>query len=245
MKVCDFVAVDIETTGVAVTRDKIIEIGAVKVVDGKVVEKFSELIDPGVLIPPLITNLTGITQKDVDGKRNINDVMVDFVEFIEDYPLLGHNITFDYSFLKQNAANASLIIDNLVIDTVKISRKRYPFLESRRLNHLSKYLGVELENHHRAFDDAKAAGMIYLKMADEQNGLCDYQSASSDEKAFAPYVYAYKPKKQSPITNAQKKYLIDLCNMHELEMDFDVESLSKSEASRKIDKILSQYGRKW
>ena len=76
MEVCDFVAVDIETTGVAVTRDKIIEIGAVKIVDGKVVEEFSELIDPGVLIPPLITNLTGITQKDVDGKRNINDVIV-------------------------------------------------------------------------------------------------------------------------------------------------------------------------
>ena len=124
MEVCDFVAVDIETTGVAVTRDKIIEIGAVKIVDGKVVEEFSELIDPGVLIPPLITNLTGITQNDVDGKRNINDVIVDFVDFIEDYPLLGHNITFDYSFLKQNAANASINIDNLVIDTVKISRKR-------------------------------------------------------------------------------------------------------------------------
>lgn len=245
MKVCDFVAVDIETTGVAVTRDKIIEIGAVKVIDGKVVERFSELIDPGVLIPPLITDLTGITQEDVAGKRHIDEVIEDFVAFAEDYPLLGHNISFDYSFLKQNAANASIDINNKVIDTVKISRKRYPHLESRRLNHLSEYLGVTLEKHHRAFDDAMAAGMIYLKMADEQNGLCDYMSASNDEKIFEPYVCGFKIKKQSPITNAQKKYLIDLYNMHGLTMDFDVEELSKSEASRKIDKILSQYGRKW
>ena len=70
-------------------------------------------------------------------------------------------------------------------------------------------------------------------------------SASNDEKIFEPYVCGFKIKKQSPITNAQKKYLIDLYNMHGLTMDFDVEELSKSEASRKIDKILSQYGRKW
>ena len=104
----DYVCVDIETTGIRPKWDRIIEIGAVKVRDGKVVDTFSELICPGVPIPSRITQLTGITNEMVTGKSKIEEVLPRFVEFAENDLLLGHNIRFDYSFLKQNAINLNL-----------------------------------------------------------------------------------------------------------------------------------------
>ena len=100
----DYVCVDIETTGIRPKWDRIIEIGAVKVRDGKVVDTFSELICTGVPIPSRITQLTGITNEMVTGKSKIEEVLPRFVEFAENDLLLGHNIRFDYSFLKQNAS---------------------------------------------------------------------------------------------------------------------------------------------
>ena len=239
-----FVAVDIETTGIAVTRDRIIEIGAVKYIDGKVEEKFNELIDPGCIIPPFIENLTGISNSDVKGKRNIDSVISDFAAFAEGYVLLGHNINFDYSFLKQYAANKKVSFEHSVIDTVKLARKKYPNLPSRKLNDMCDYLGIRLENHHRAYDDALAAANIYLKMLEEEEGICNYSGRLIGKDEFKPKEVFIKPKKMSKITPAQKSYLTALIIKHGINADYEVDSLSKSEASRKIDKILSEYGRK-
>ena len=238
-----FVAVDIETTGISVTKSKIIEIGAVKYVDGMEVDRFSELINPGLSIPPFITELTGISNLDVVGKRRIGEVIRDFCEWTEDYPLLGHNISFDYSFLKQAAINEKIDFNRKVCDTVKLARKKYSFLESRKLNDMCDFMGIELKNHHRAFDDAKAAGDIYLKMLEEEEGKVNFNGKSLKEEEYEPYSFFYKPKKMSKITDAQKKYLTDLNRKHGIVPDYVVEELTKNEASRKIDYILSEYGR--
>lgn len=231
----DYTCVDIETTGCQSKWSKIIEIGAVKVRDGKVIDTFSELINPGVFVPPYITELTGITNDMVVDKKGIDEILPAFIEFAGDDILLGHNIRFDYSFLKQNAINLNLEFEKKALDTLKIARKVHKELESRSLEFLCEYYGIKDEQHHRAFNDAEITSKLYLilleKFADEEPGV------------FEPQALAMKVKKTQPITPRQIKYLKDLYKYHNMEMDFDVEMLSKNEASRKIDKILSEKGR--
>ena len=231
----DYVCVDIETSGVRVKWDKIIEIGAVKVRDGKAVDTFSELINPGLKLSPYITELTGITDEMLKDKPFIEEVLPRFIEFTGDDVIMGHNIMFDYSFLKQNAINQKLKFDKMGIDTLKIARKTLKGLESRGLEYLCNYYGIADENHHRAFNDASVTSKLYLILL-EQFGT-DWQ------EVFKPYEFSYKVKKMQPITDRQKKYLKDLMNYHNIMIDFDLDSLSKNEASRKIDKILSEKGR--
>lgn len=231
----DYVCVDIETTGIRPKWDKIIEIGAVKVRDGKVVDIFSELIYPGIHVPPRITQLTGITDEMVAGKSKIEEVLPRFVEFAENDLLLGHNLRFDYSFLKQNAINMNLEFTKQGLDTLKIARKVLPQLESRALDYLCDYYNIKDENHHRAFNDASVTSQLYLILME--------QFGDENHSVFDPFELAYKVKKMQGITDKQKKYLTDLMRYHNISVDFDIDTLSKNEASRKIDKILSEKGR--
>lgn len=231
----DYVCVDIETTGIRPKWDKIIEIGAVKVRDGKEVDTFSELIYPGIHIPSRITQLTGITDEMLRGKPRIEEVLPRFIEFAGDDYLLGHNVRFDFSFLKQNAMNLNLKFDKWGMDTLKISRKVLPQLESRALDYLCTYYNIKDENHHRAFNDASVTSQLYLILIE--------QFGQEYSKNFEPYEFSYQVKKLQPITERQKKYLMDLIRYHHLTVDFDINTLSKNEASRKIDKILSQNGK--
>ncbi|MFQ9515969.1 MAG: PolC-type DNA polymerase III [Eubacterium sp.] len=231
----DYVSVDIETTGIRAKWDKIIEIGALKVRDGKVVDTFSELIDPGVQISSFITGLTGITEEMLSGKPTIEQVLPKFVEFAKGDYLLGHNIMFDYGFLKQNAINLNIQFDKSGMDTLKIARKTLKGLESRGLEYLCSYYGIKDDNHHRAFNDARVTSQLYMilmeQFGEEMPGL------------FEPYQFTYAVKKLQPITERQKKYLGDLMKYHNILPDFDINMLSKNEASKKIDKILAEKGR--
>lgn len=231
----DYISVDIETTGVNAKWDKIIEIGAVKVRDGKVVDTFSKLINPGVKVSPFITGLTGIRNDMLQGKPGIEEVLPQFVEFTGKDYLLGHNIMFDYGFLKQNAMNLNLTFDKWGLDTLKIARKTLKGLESRGLEYLCNYYGIKDDNHHRAFNDANVTSQLYLILMEtfgkELPGL------------FEPKELIYSVKKLQPITERQKKYLTDLMKWHHIVPDFDINTLTKNEASKKIDKILSEKGR--
>lgn len=231
----DYVSVDIETSGTRAKWDKIIEIGAVKVRDGKVVDTFSELIYPGVKISPFITGLTGITNDMLAGKPEIETVLPKFVAFAEEDYLLGHNVMFDYSFLKQNAMNLNIPFEKRGMDTLKIARKTLKGLESRGLEYLCTYYGIRDDNHHRAFNDARATSELYMILMD--------QFGNEMPKLFEPYQFTYSVKKMQPITDRQKKYLWDLMAYHQITPDFDINALSKNEASRKIDKILTEKGR--
>lgn len=231
----DYISVDIETTGVNAKWDRIIEIGAVKVRDGKVTETFSELINSGVRVSSFITELTGINNDMLSDKPTIEEVLPRFIQFAGDDFLLGHNIMFDYGFLKQNAINLNLSFDKWGIDTLKIARKTLKGLESRGLEYLCNYYGIKDENHHRAFNDANVTSQLYMilmeKFGGELPGL------------FEARELVYRVKKLQPITERQKKYLTDLMKWHHIEPDFDISMLTKNEASKKIDKILSENGR--
>lgn len=122
----NYVAVDLETTGLSAKKDHIIEIGAIQVKNGQIVGKWNKLIDPRVEIPERIEGITGITQKMLKGQSYIEEVIGEFYEFCEDLPLLGHNILFDYRFLKKEMENAGLGFEREGIDTLKIARKCMP-----------------------------------------------------------------------------------------------------------------------
>lgn len=230
-----YVCVDIETTGVSPQWHRIIEIGALKVKDGEVVDTFSELIDPRDRLPKAITELTGITKEMLIGKPGIDEVLPKFIEFVGDEVLLGHNVRFDYSFLKQNATKLGLEFQKTGMDTLRIARAKCASLESRSLDFLCKHFNIVDENHHRAFNDAKVTHELYMMF---------YEMFRDEEPdLFKPFDFKYKPKKSSPITAKQKKFLEDLISYHNLTVDYEIDELTKSEASRKIDKILSEKGR--
>ena len=231
----DFVAVDIETTGLSPVKDKIIEIGAVKVKNGEIVETFSRLINPQIELTQRIVSLTGITDGMLEGKDKIETVIRQFLEFAEELPLLGHNILFDYSFLKTAATKEKFSFERKGIDTLFISRVLHDELESKSLGSMCDYYGIVNENHHRAFDDAQASMELYFRLA--QN-----EKAASAVLAAKPLIY--KPKKIEPVTQKQKNYLLDLLKYHKIDIRQSMDTMTKSEASRLIDSILFQYGRK-
>lgn len=229
-----YVAIDLETTGLNPAEDRIIEIGAVKVIDGEIKDKVSTFINPMKTIEPRVTELTGITQSMVSTAPCIDDVLGEIIEFTEGYVLLGHNILFDYSFLNRAAVNAGRTFERDGIDTLKIARRLLPDIESRGLEYLCGYFSIDPGNSHRALDDALSAMKLYGKL---------YELNGDDEGFWHAVKLEYKIKKQSPITPRQIQYLAALVEKHKIVLGVEIESLTKNEASRHIDKILSTYGR--
>ncbi len=159
-----FIVFDIETTGLSSMNDGITEIGAVKIKDGEIVDKYSQLINPGKPISEFITKLTGIDDSMVRDKPSIDEVIGDFVEFIGGDVLVAHNAGFDVGFIRENMKRNNMELDNPVLDTLELSRSVFPDLKSHKLNLVAKHLGVKLDNHHRALDDAEATADIFLKI---------------------------------------------------------------------------------
>ena len=233
--ILNYTAIDLETTGMHSKNDRIIEIGAVKVRNGEEKEIFSQLVNPGRELTKEIVNLTGITDDMLKGKRRIESVLPEFIDFCGDDILLGHNVMFDYGFIKQNAANINIKWERSGIDSLKIARKFLSSLESRKLDYLCSYYNIEDSNHHRALNGAIAASRLYRIMSDEfENEAPEY---------FTERKLNFSVKKQSPITKRQAEYLTDLLRYHNLILKGDIKSLTKSEASRLIDRILSEKGR--
>lgn len=230
-----YVALDLETTGLHPKKDRILEIGAIRVIDGKVSDEFSVFVNPKMVIPERITEITGITQDMVAKGASNEEAVRGLLAFCEGMPILGHNILFDYSFVKHSAINLDLNFEKQGIDTLRIARKVLPELESRSLQYLRRYYGIEQEREHRALEDAKTAHLLYERMRDVFEG--------EQPEIFRAVPLVYKVKKQGAITNAQKGYLHELVKYHRIELDAEIESLTKNEASRVIDGILSSYGR--
>ena len=228
-------SVDLETTGLAPKLDKIIEIGAVRVRDGQIVGSFSEFVNPGRVLPEHITELTGISQKQVDTAETIEKVLPAFLEFAGDVPLVGHRISFDYAFLKRAAVNLRLDFERSGVDTLKLSRQFLEELPSRKLSALCEHFSIPIQAH-RALEDARAAHILYEKLL-ELFGM-----EPDNAKAFEPVPMICKVKRESPATKAQKERLTKLLLLHQLTPDYDVEMLTKNEASRQIDRILAAYG---
>lgn len=158
-----FVVFDIETTGFSNTNDKITEIGAVKIQNFKIVDRFSQLINPEKDISYKIQELTGITNDLVKDKPTIEEVLPKFIEFIGDSVVVAHNADFDTGFISQKCREQNIEYKNKSVDTLKLARVMLPNLKRHRLNIVAKELGVPLLNHHRAVDDAEATAHIFNK----------------------------------------------------------------------------------
>ncbi len=158
-----FVVFDIETTGFSPITDRIIEIGAVKVVDGEIADKFSAFVNPDVPIPFKIENLTGINDSMVINEPKIDVILPQFLKFVGDAVLVAHNASFDMSFIMENCDRQGIAHDFTYADTLGMARILLPEQSKHTLDAVSKTLGISLENHHRAVDDAQATAEIFVK----------------------------------------------------------------------------------
>ena len=170
-----YVVFDLETTGFSPIKDKIIEIGAVKVEHGEITDKFSTFVNPKVPIPFQITQLTSITDQMVIGAPDIETVLPQFLEFIGDAALVAHNASFDVSFIEQNCRYQDIQPDFTSVDTVAMARILLPTLSKYKLNVVANALHISLENHHRAVDDAGATAEIFVKFIEmlKDRGIYD------------------------------------------------------------------------
>ncbi|MED9933127.1 MAG: 3'-5' exonuclease [Catenibacillus sp.] len=231
----DYVAFDLETTGLNCERDEIIEIGALKVKDGKVTERFARLIQPKLSVPPEITAITGITNEMLESAPPVEKVIPEFVLFCRDEILLGHNVMFDYKFTKVYAKRYGLPFEKKGLDTLKIARKVLPELESRSLGALCEHYEIVNQAAHRAYHDALATAKIYHMLA--------HFYEEKYPALFEPESLVYHQKKVSPATAKQKAYLNELLKYHKIEFNQDMDTMTKSEMSRMIDKIILVHGR--
>ncbi len=147
------VIVDIETTGFSAYNDSIIEIGALKIKGDKIIEEFSSLVKPTKQISPFIQKLTGITPKMVENAPCVDCVLENFLAFVENNPIVGHNISFDLRFINQKLTCLNKTLNNPSFDTIFFSKKAFLNLESYKLTSLAKYLNIDSKNAHRALKD--------------------------------------------------------------------------------------------
>lgn len=238
-----YIAFDLETTGLSPQEHEIIEIGALKVREGKVVDRFMEFVHPNKPITPMITNITHITNDMVAGARSCPEVIHDFLSFCEDDVLIGHNVMFDYSFVKCSAVREGLTFEKMGIDTLKIAKKVHPELESKSLSALCEHYKIENKAAHRAYFDALATAKLYQTLS--------HYFEPDNPKTFKPSQLTYKIRKPQPATPKQLALLERLtknkktfshnteafsCNAEAL--SYNPETLSRSDASRLIDRLL-------
>ena len=159
----EFVVFDIETTGLNSHTNKIIEIGAVKIKAGRIIDRYSQLINPGMSIPYHITEITSITNEQVANQPKIDEVIGKFVDFIGDAVLVAHNAPFDMGFIKRDIKEyLNIDLENSVIDTLQMARDLFPDFKKYGLGDLNKSLGLALEKHHRAVDDSQATANMFI-----------------------------------------------------------------------------------
>lgn len=159
-----YVVFDLETTGFSAEVDRIIEIGAVKVCNGEIVDRFSTFVNPEIPIPFRIETLTHINDQMVMNAPKIEEILPKFLEFCEDAVMVAHNAEFDTSFIINKAEKIGINVDTTIIDTVLLAQFLMPNLHNYKLDTLTKHLNVVLESHHRAVDDAAATADIFVKM---------------------------------------------------------------------------------
>lgn len=178
----EFVAFDLETTGLSSLKEVIIEIGAVILKDGEVVDTFQTFVDPKRRLEPKIIELTGITDSMLVGAPDIAEVLPEFLQFCGGRPLVAHNADFDVGFLTAACERLNLPFDPTYIDTLVLSQNLMPQLSKHKLNIVADALSLPDFNHHRASDDALTCGYLYLRFAKmlQERSISDIQSINAD-----------------------------------------------------------------
>lgn len=234
--ITSYVCVDVETTGLSAKEEKLIEIGAIKVINGEVVDRFHSFLQPGKPIGAHIEALTGITDQMLEGAPLAKEVMPKFYEFCGELPLLGHNLIFDYSFLKKGMTNENLSFEKEGIDTLRIARKYLPELESRKLSFLCQHFKIT-HTAHRALGDAEATNILYQKLC----ALFGEKDLADGANVFSPKALLYNVKKEQPITIAQKEQIQRYLQVLGITLEQNIDLMTRSEASRFMQKYYSEY----
>lgn len=233
--ITEYIALDLETTGLDPKKNKIIEIAAIHVKDSAVTGKYQTLLNPGWRLPEKITELTGITNEELLDAPVIGEKLGEFLDFVQDRVIVGHSVMFDYSFLKRAAVNQGLVFEARAVDTLKIARKYLAGLPSRNLHALCLHYGIE-HHAHRALADAEAAHELLVKLQEQF-----YREETADD--FLPRELHYQVKREGPIMKSQKERLLRMLEQHKINPEYDIARLTRNEASRIIDKIILKYGK--
>ena len=233
----EYIVLDLEMTGLSPKTDYIIEIGAVKIKNNKIIDKFETLVNPECKIPERVVELTGITDEMVLNGMNKDEAIEKILRFIDGSILVGQNINFDYSFLKQWAVNHKKQLEVKACDTLKIARVLLPPEQPKKLEDLCQYFEIERNREHRAMDDAIETWKVFeaLKVLAKEKKV--------SETYFEPRPLVYQAKRQTPATPRQVTRLKEYREKHQLFDEINWETLTKSEASRIMDKYILVHGR--
>lgn len=242
----NYTVIDLEMTGLSAKTDRIIEIGAVRFREGNPVLEYTAFVNPHVPIPQKVTELTGITdemviQNGIEGDEAINGLL----DFIGNDMIVGHNVIFDYSFIKQWAVNKKRPLELRACDTLKIARSLLPDTESKKLESLCRHYHIHRENAHRALDDSLETGLLFEKLKQEMLQKVEEGSIErkKGEALFEPKQLQYKAKRQTPVTPHQLKQLKEFRAKHNITDVIPWETLTRNEASRIMDRYYAQFGR--
>lgn len=211
------VVLDFETTGLVARRDRIIEIGAVRIRGGEIEEEFSLMIDPGVKVPERVTEITGITTAMLRGEPSFEMVADRLLTFIGGAALAAHNAKFDMAFFREELSRCGREWNGPVIDTLAFSRKAYPALKSHKLGAVCRHIGVSLKKAHRAVHDARATAQVLLRMlaldrAKEANTLKALNHAFTGGAIGESYHVIVLAKSQDGITHLNR--LVSESHLH-------------------------------
>lgn len=228
MIISDYIAIDLETTGIRLSKDKIIEVGLLKVKDSHIIDTFSCVINPDIQVDDKILELTKISKNELENAKRIHEVINHIVDFCEEYVLLGHNTIFDYSFVKKEANRAGLEFEKRGIDTYKLCKKVLPENVRKNLTEACNYFGIERKNSHRAFSDAYYTHVLFQEI------IKKFKTLEISSEAMK-----VKIKKFVPIRKRTKEDLQKLLNCHRIGCKVNIDLLSESEAKRMMDKIKS------
>ncbi len=166
-----FISFDLETTGFIAGVDKIVEVGAVRFVNGTIDSVFSTLVDPKMPIPEGASRVNGITNEMVQGKPTIDRLLESFSDFCADDVLVAHNANFDFQFLVSDIVRLeSKAPRGAILDTCNIARKIIPGLPNYKLGTLVQHLGIQSSNFHRAEEDATYCGELFLHLIQKMSG---------------------------------------------------------------------------
>lgn len=184
-----FVVFDIETTGLDFIFDEIIEIGAIKIVNGAVVDSFNSLIKPKNKIDEFITELTGITNEMLEDAPSIREVLLNFVDFIGNNILVGHNVNFDINFVYDNLIRNELNpISNDFVDTMRISRRLLKELKHHRLIDLAEYYNIDIQGNHRSLKDAEITLNVFNNLRndieDKYGSVSEFVKVSKNKPSY-------------------------------------------------------------
>lgn len=235
-RIRDYTVVDLEMTGLSAKHHKIIEIGAVRIRHGHREETYETLVNPGFSIESRLTELTGITNEMLADGAGEDASVQGLLDFIGEDVLVGQNIYFDYSFIKQWAVNKRIPLELKACDTLKIARKLLPKEQPKSLEALCGYFRVDRKHAHRALEDAIETWQVYEKLA-------DLAEETGNSGLLEPKPLQCRMKRQTPATAHQIERLKAYMERHGIQETIDWDRLTRSEASRKMDLFWQQYGK--